>query len=83
MAVLHDEQNGITVGFLARAVGWVSEQGITCCRLLSDHSSSDRSGEWRQACSVLDLKPIRIKPYTSRTNGTAERFIGTFLVEWA
>jgi transposase InsO family protein len=81
--VLSDEQKATTVGFLARAVGWFSEQGITCRRVLSDNGSSYRSGEWRKVCSVLDLKPIRTTPYTPRTNGKAERFIKTLLGEWA
>lgn len=81
--VLPDEQKATTVGFLARAVGWFSDQGITCRRVLSDNGSSYRSGEWRKACSALDLKSIRTKPYTPRTNGKAERFIKTLLGEWA
>jgi transposase InsO family protein len=75
--VLPDEQKGTTVGFLARAVSWFSEQGITSRRVLSDNGSSYRSGEWRKACTAMDLKPIRTKPYTPRTNGKAERFIQT------
>ncbi|MEB3202407.1 MAG: DDE-type integrase/transposase/recombinase, partial [Synechococcus sp.] len=81
--VLPDEQKATTVGFLARAVGWFSEQGITCRRVLSDNGSSYRSGEWRKACSAMDLKHSRTKPYTPRTNGKAERFIKTLLGEWA
>lgn len=81
--VLPDEQKATTVGFLARAVGWFSEQGITCRRVLSDNCSSYRSGEWRMACGDLNLKPIRTRSYTPRTNGKAERFIKTLLSEWA
>lgn len=81
--VLPDEQKATTVGFLARAVGWFSQQGITCRRILSDNGSAYRSGDWRKACRALDLKPIRTKPYTPRTNGKAERFIKTLLEEWA
>lgn len=43
--VLPDEQKAITVGFLARAVGWFNQQGIPCRRALSDHGFSYRSGE--------------------------------------
>ena len=67
--VLPDEQKATTVGFLARAVGWFSQQGITCQRVLSDNGSAYRSGAWRKACKTLDLRPIRTKPYTPRTNG--------------
>ena len=79
--VLPDEQKATTVGFLTRAVGWFNEQGITCHRILSDNGSAYRSGDWRKACRALDLKPIRTKPYTPRTNGKAERFIKTLLSE--
>ena len=81
--VLPDEQKATTVGFLARAVGWFSQQGITCRRVLSDNGSAYRSGAWRKACRALDLRPIRTKPYTPRTNGKAERFIQTLCREWA
>jgi hypothetical protein len=46
-----------TEGFLARAVGWFNEQGITCRRILSDNGSAYSSGEWRKACKALDLNP--------------------------
>ena len=81
--VLADEQKATTVGFLARAVGWFSEQGITCRRILSDNGSAYRSGDWRKACQALDLKPIRTRAYTPQTNSKAERFIKTLLAEWA
>ena len=69
------EQKGTTVGFLARAVGWFSEQGITCRRVPSDNGASDRSSDWRKGCRALDMKRIRTKPYTPQTNGKAKRFI--------
>ena len=81
--VLADEQKATAIGFLARAVGWFSEQGITRRRVLSDNGSAYRSGDWREACQALGLKPIRTKAYTPQTNGKAERFIKTLLGEWA
>jgi transposase InsO family protein len=75
--VLADEQKATTIGFLARAVGWFSEQGITCRRILSDNGSAYRSGDWRKACRALDLRPIRTKPYTpqpmARPSGSSRR----------
>jgi hypothetical protein len=81
--VLPDEQQSTTVGFLVRAVGWFSEQGMTCRRILSDNGSAYRSGAWRKACRTMAIKPIRTKPYTPQTNGKAERFIKTLLNEGA
>ena len=81
--VLADEQKATTIGFLARAIGWFSEQGITCRQVLSDNGSAYRSGDWRNACQTLDLKPIRTRTYTPQTNGKTERFIKTILAEWA
>ena len=81
--VLADEQKATTIGFLARAVGWFSEQGIICRRILSDNGPAYRSCSWRKACRALDLKPIRTKPYTPHTHGKAERFIKSILAEWA
>ncbi len=46
--VLADEQKATTVGFLVRADGWFSDQGITCRRVLSDNGSSYRSGDWQK-----------------------------------
>ena len=77
--VLPDEQTATTVGFLVRAVGWFGAQWSTCRRVLFGTRSSYRSGEWRKACSALDLKPIPTRPYTPRTIGKAERFIKTLL----
>ena len=78
-----DEQRATTLGFLARAVGWFYEQGISCRRVLSDNGPAYRFCDWRKACQALDLKPISTKPYTPQTNGKAERFIKTLLGEWA
>ena len=36
---------------------------------------------WRKACRALDLRPIRTKPFTPRTNGKVERFIQTLYQE--
>ncbi len=83
MEVLTGEQKATTVGFLARAIGWFSEHGITCRRVLSDNGSAYRSCDWRKACQALVLKPTCTKAYTPQTNGKAERFIKTLLAEWA
>jgi len=39
--------------------------------------------QYATALATLGLHHLRIRPYTPRTNGKAERFIQTALREWA
>ena len=48
-----------------------------------DNGSCYKAKTFAAACKALNLKHIRTKPYTPRTNGKAERFIQTALREWA
>lgn len=50
---------------------------------MTDNGSCYRSKAFRQACKDHDLKHVRTRPYTPKTNGKAERFIQTALREWA
>jgi hypothetical protein len=50
---------------------------------MTDNGSCYKAFAFRDACRQLDLKHIRTKPYTPKTNGKAERFIQTALREWA
>ncbi len=77
--MLTDDQKATTVGLMTRAVGCFSAQGMNSRGVLTDNSSPFRSGEWLSSCTTLDLKPILTSPYTSRTNGNAERFSRTLL----
>src|SRR5262245_31278895 len=70
--------------FLARAVSWFSaEHGIGVERVLSDNGHAYCSHAWRELCQRLGIERRRTRPYTPRTNGKAEAFIGTALREWA
>ena len=70
--------------FLQRAVSWfASEHGIGIERVLSDNGHAYRSHAWRDLCAELGVERRRTRPYTPRTNGKAEAFIGTALREWA
>ena len=42
-----------------------------------------RSDRFARACRDLQLRHIRTRIYTPRTNGKAERFIQTAIREWA
>ena len=50
---------------------------------MSDNGSGYVSRVFRSACEALDVRHLRTRAYTPRTNGKAERFIQTLLREWA
>lgn len=50
---------------------------------MTDNAWIFRSQAFRSVCRRHALKHLRIRPYTPRTNGKAERFIQTLLREWA
>ena len=81
--VLPDERKTSAVPFLERAVAWFARRGVSVERVMTDNGSAYRSHRWRHACGALELRHIRTRPYTPRTNGKAERFIQTSLREWA
>ena len=68
--------------FLARAVAWFAEQGVTIERVLSDNAKAYHSHRWRETCAELGLERRYTRPYRPRTNGKAEALIKTFLREW-
>ena len=71
------------VAFLARAVAWFAERGITIERILTDNGVGYRSRDWAQACAELDIVHTRTRPYHPATNGKVERFNRTLAEEWA
>jgi transposase InsO family protein len=81
--MLPDQKAETTIGFLNSAVEFFATHGIGVRALLTDNGSSYRSGQFRQACQLMQIKHHRTRPYTPRTNGKAERFIQTALREWA
>ena len=81
--ILPDEKKQSAVVFLEAAVAYYKILGITPQRVMTDNGACYKSTDFAQACKRLNLKHIRTKPYTPRTNGKAERFIQTALREWA
>jgi transposase InsO family protein len=59
------------------------ERKVRVERVMTDNGSAYRSHDWRNACDALQLRHLRTRPYTPRTNGKAERVIQTSLREWA
>ena len=81
--VLPDEKKQSAVAFLKAAIAYYASLGIKVARVMTDNGSCYKAFDFRHACGDLDLKHIRTKPYTPKTNGKAERFIQTALREWA
>ena len=73
--VLADEQKPTVIGFLSRAIAWFKTQGIESRRMISDNGPACVSKAFSKACRTLGLSHLRLRPYTPRTNGNAERFI--------
>jgi transposase InsO family protein len=69
--------------FLARAVAWYGEQGITIERVLTDNAKAYHSHVWRETCATLKIGRRYTRPYSPWTNGKAEALIKTLLREWA
>src|SRR5271169_7172783 len=81
--ILPDQKAETTIGFLHAAIEFFATHRIGIRALLTDNGSCYRSAQFREACSRMQIKHHRTRPYTPRTNGKAERFIQTALREWA
>jgi len=80
---LADEKATTAIAFLRRAIAFYAGHGITVERLMTDNGSAYVSTVHALACRALGIRHIRTRPYRSRTNGKAERFIRTMLGGWA
>ncbi len=81
--VLPDELGPTTAAFLARAITWFATLGIRIRRVMTDNAKTYLSHAVQSERRRAGWQHIRIRPYTPRTNGKAERFIRTLLQEWA
>jgi transposase InsO family protein len=81
--VMADERSEAASSFLKGAVEWFAQQKIRVERVMTDNGSAFVSRQFTALCRSLQIRHVRIRPYTPRTNGKAERFIQTLLREWA
>jgi transposase InsO family protein len=81
--VLADERTEAASSFLKAAVEWFAQQRVHIERVMTDNGSAFISRQFAALCRSLEIRHVRIRPYTPRTNGKAERFIQTLLREWA
>ena len=80
---LDDERGETAAGFLERAVAAFARAGVVIQRVLSDNGACYKSADFAAACRHHGIRHLRTRPSTPRTNGKAERFIGTLVREWA
>jgi transposase InsO family protein len=81
--MLPDERGGTAGGFLRRTVQGLRRLGVRVAAVMTDNGSCYRSRRFAAACRQLGIRHLFTRPYTPRTNGKAERFIKTSLLEWA
>ena len=82
-SVASDEKGDSATAFLEAAVSHFAQRGVPIQRVMTDNGPGYRSHAFRDACGRLQIRHVRTRPYTPRTNGKAERFIQTCLREWA
>ncbi|MGH8578323.1 MAG: IS481 family transposase, partial [Gammaproteobacteria bacterium] len=82
-AVAPDETHVSAVAFLEHTVQHYRDRGVRVQRVMTDNGSAYVSKAFAEACRRLQLRHVRTRPYTPRTNGKAERFIQSALREWA
>jgi transposase InsO family protein len=81
--ILADERSEAASTFLKRAVSWFAQKNIQIERVMTDNGSAFLSRQFKTLCQSMNIRHMRTRPYTPRTNGKAERFIQTLLREWA
>jgi len=81
--IFADERSEAACAFLRNAVAWFARMNVCIERVMTDNGPPFRSRAWRQLCTSMNVRHIRTRPYTPRTNGKVERLIQTLLREWA
>ena len=81
---LHASQTSAAcVAFTQRIIAAYQQQGTPIQRILTDNGNCYRSHAFRHLLTQHDIRHIRTRPYTPRTNGKAEAFIRILQREWA
>ena len=78
-----DESAASASCFLEHAVAWLATLGVRVTAVMTDNAFCYVHRQYATTLQALGLRHLRIRPYTPRTNGKAERFIQTALREWA
>jgi len=81
--IFPDESAETALRFIAEALNWFESLGVRVERVMTDNALCYTRSKYQVMLNGLGISHLRIKPYTPRTNGKAERFIQTLLREWA
>ena len=81
--MLPDERGGTAAGFLVRTVRGLRRLGVRIAAVMTDNGACYRSRRFATTCRQLGIRQLFTRRYTPRTNGKAERFIKSALLEWA
>jgi transposase InsO family protein len=81
--VLPDERRQTAAGFMARAITFYAERGVTVERVLTDNGPCYRSREFNAVLSSAGISHRFTRPYRPQTNGKVERFNLSLKHEWA
>ena len=82
---IHDDETAVTVtAFTRRALDFFLEHGIVAERLMTDNAFAYiHNRGLRELLACRQVRHIRTRPYTPRTNGKVERYQQTLQREWA
>lgn len=80
---LPDETGETARAFLRRALAFFASHGIQVRRLLTDNGNPYRSRAFAAFVADRELRHLRTRPYTPRTNGKAEAFVKILINGWA
>jgi transposase InsO family protein len=83
VAMMPDEKAVSAADFLSQAVAYFARHGIRVHRVMTDNGPCFCSDRFRDTCHRFQMRHIRTRIYTPKTNGKAERFIQTAIREWA
>jgi transposase InsO family protein len=83
VAAVPDESAASAAAALLAAATFFAEHGVRIERVLTDNSRVYGAPAYQAALTELGARHKRTRIYRPQTNGKAERFIQTLLVEWA
>lgn len=81
--ILSNETIQSVITFTFAALRYYRDLGVKVTGIMTDNGPAYRSKKFAKLLRRLQIRHLRTRPYTPRTNGKAERFIQTLLREWA